>query len=207
MMKSIAIGILIFTVCLLNVSEAQPVKGWGLGISILDAQQAFEIGQVDGAGYNHSITVPIILNQGFRLEPELGFFNGTRTEEYPEFEEEEEYTTTQYRFGVGIFPQSTMKSSVIYYGGRVGYLVINQKEEYKDTGGTETYEFKGSGIFIAPAVGGEYYFSNSFCIGAEAQVVYASITTEVELSFATTQTEFKDNLLSTRGIVWIRFFF
>jgi hypothetical protein len=206
MMKSLVIGILVLMVCLMTVSEAQPVKGWGLGISVLDAQQAFEIGQTEGAAYNHSIVVPIILNQGFRLEPELGFFNGKSTEE--ELQDTEEYTTTQYRIGIGIFPQSSMKSSVLYYGARVGYLVLNRKQEFTDPTGSITQELKGSGIFIAPAIGGEYYFSNSFCIGGEAQIVYASINTEVDVSYQTTSLpEYKDTLLSTRGLVFVRFFF
>jgi hypothetical protein len=200
--------LLVVVISTVSLSEAQPVSGWGIGISIFDAQQAFEIGQTEGAAYNHSITVPIILNQGFRLEPEVGFFNGKSTEEYPASNETEEYTTTQYRIAVGIFPQSTMKSSVIYYGGRVGYLVLNRKYEESDPNSTQSQELNGSGIFIAPTVGGEYYFSNSFCIGAEAQFIYASINTEVDVTPAATGLpEFKDTLLSTRGLVFVRFFF
>jgi len=106
MVKVITGVFVIVILCCFSLSQAQPASGWGIGISILDAQQAFEIGQTEGAAYNHSITVPIILNQGFRLEPEVGFFNGKSTEEYPAFNETEEYTTTQYRIGIGIFPQA-----------------------------------------------------------------------------------------------------
>jgi hypothetical protein len=206
MFTKLTVAALVLLVCCLQFGQAQPVKGWGIGVSILDAHQAFEIGQTEGSAYNHSITIPIILNQGFRLEPEAGFFNGKSTEE--QGQDEEVYTTTQYRVGIGIFPQSSMKSSVLYYGARVGYLVLNRKYEETDVSGSYSEELKGSGIFVAPAIGGEYYFSNSFCIGGEAQILYASINTEVDVSYqATDLPEFKDTLISTRGLVFVRFFF
>ncbi len=185
----------------LTVGQTQPASGWGIGVAIIDMQQIFEYGSSDGNAYNSSIVVPIILSEGFRLEPEVGFYRGKSTQELSG--DKIENTATQYRFGVGIFPQSILESSTLYYGARVGYLSLNLREDETFGGTTTTDEATASGFFVAPAVGGEYYFSNSFCVGAEAQVLYASLSTDIKDS----SVEIKDSLISTRGLVFVRFFF
>lgn len=201
MIRNAVILLVVISFFVVGQVQAQPESGWGIGISVVDIHQIFEFGASEGSAYNHSIIVPIVMSQSFRLEPEIGFYNGKNTWELQG--NKEEYTATQYRFGLGIFPQSAMKSSTIYYGARIGYLSLKLKEEETFGGVTQTDEYSTSGFFIAPAVGGEYFFSNSFSLGAEAQVMYASLSSEIEGS----DVDISDTLISTRGLVFIRFFF
>lgn len=201
MFKNSAVLVLFIIVFFFAFAHAQPTSGWGLGVSVVDIHQIFEFGGSEGNAYNQSITVPIIFSESFRLEPEVGFYRGQNTVELNS--DKQENTATQYRFGVGVFPQSMMKSSTLYYGARVGYLSLKLKEEETFSGTTTTDEVTASGFFIAPAIGGEYFFSNSFCVGCEAQLLYASISTDISDS----SLEIKDSLISTRGLVFLRFFF
>jgi hypothetical protein len=201
MSKNSALLIVVMVFCFLTIGQTQPSSAWGVGVAIIDMQQLFEYGSSEATAYNTSIVIPIILSEGFRLEPEVGFFRGKNTQELTG--DKIEGTATQYRFGVGIFPQSTLESSTLYYGARVGYLSLNLREDETLGGTTTTDERTASGFFVAPAVGGEYYFSNSFCVGAEAQVLYASLSTDIKDS----SLDIKDSLISTRGLVFVRFFF
>ena len=186
---------------LLGILPAQPSSGWGIGVSIVDIQQIFEFSTTEGNAYNSSIVVPFIVSPTFRLEPEFGLYRGKNTVELND--NKGEYTSTQWRVGIGIFPQSTLKSSTLYYGARVGYLTFTNEEKETVAGYTETYKVTSSGFFIAPALGGEYFFSNSFCIGAEAQIFYASISTDITDS----ELDISDSMISTRGLVFVRFYF
>ena len=201
MLKNSVILIVMMVFCFLTVGQTQPANGWGIGVAIIDMQQIFEYGTSDGNAYNSSIVVPIILSEGFRLEPEVGIYRGKNTQELSG--DKIEGTATQYRFGVGIFPQSMLESSTLYYGARIGYLSLNLREDETFGGTTTTDETTTSGFFVAPAVGGEYFFSNSFCVGAEVQVLNANLSTDIKDS----SLEIRDSLISTRGLVFVRFFF
>jgi hypothetical protein len=201
MLRNSVLLVTVMIFCFVMVGQAQPTNGWGIGVAVIDMQQLFEYGSSDANAYNSSIVIPIILSEGFRLEPEVGIFRAKNTQELSG--DKIESTATQYRFGVGIFPQSIFESSTLYYGARVGYLSLNLREDETFGGTTTTDEATASGFFVAPAVGGEYFFSNSFCVGAEAQVLYASLSTDIKDS----SVEIKDSLLSTRGLVFVRFFF
>jgi hypothetical protein len=201
MLRNSVITAIFMVICLFAVIQAQPEKGWGIGVTIVDIQQLFEFSSAEARAFNSSIQVPFVLSPSFRLEPEIGYFRGKEVDELNTYKDE--YTATQWRIGIGIFPQSMLKSSTIYYGARVGYVSLNLKEEETIQGITTTDEATASGFFVAPALGGEYFFSNSFSLGAEGQLFYANLSTDIEGA----QVDITTSLINTRGLVFVRFYF
>jgi hypothetical protein len=84
-------------------------------------------------------------------------------------------------------------------GARVGYITLTLTDE--DDSGTD--ELSSSGFYVAPALGGEHYFSDHFSLGGEAQIIYASVSTEPD------EGNWEQDLsaINTRVLVYIRFFF
>jgi len=188
---------IIIFLCISGISLGQEATKTGIGIAIIDLEKLFEMNASGAVGTYATITVPIITSPSFRIEPEVGYFRASQevTISGTTYEESE----SSWRIGVGIFPQKMYEDFTLYYGGRVGY--ISQKKT-SEGGGSEDEETT-TGFFIAPAIGGEHNFSDHFSIGAEAQVVYASLTNEeddrdydVDLS-----------LFDTRGLIFFRFYF
>jgi len=198
--NSVILGIILI-MCFFTLTQAQPEKGWGIGVAVVDIQQLFEFSASEGMAFNSSIHFPFVLSPTFRLEPEIGYFRAKDVQELNNDKIED--TATQWRVGIGIFPQSVLKSSTLYYGARVGYVNLNLKEEETFQGITSIDEATASGFFVAPAMGGEYYFSNSFSLGAEVQLFYAKLSTDVKNS----QVDITTNLINTRGLVFVRFYF
>lgn len=190
------IFIIIF-LCISGISLGQEATKTGIGIAIIDLQKLFETNTSGGVGTYATITVPIITSPSFRIEPEVGYFSASQ--DYTVSGTSYEESVSSWSIGVGIFPQKIYKEFTLYYGGRVGYL--SQKMTMEE--GSNKDEETTTGFFIAPTIGGEHNFSDHFSIGAEAQVVYATLTNEeddrdfdVDLS-----------LFETRGLIFFRFYF
>ena len=186
---------IIIFLCISGISLGQEATKTGIGIAIIDLEKLFEMNTSGGVGA--TITVPIITSPGFRIEPEVGYFSASEKATVSGTTYEE--SVSSWRIGVGIFPQKMYEDFTLYYGGRVGYISQKQTSE----GGSDKDEETTTGFFLAPAIGGEHNFSDHFSIGAEAQVVYATLTNEeddrdydVDLS-----------LFDTRGLIFFRFYF
>ncbi|MCK4558614.1 MAG: outer membrane beta-barrel protein [Calditrichia bacterium] len=186
---------IIIFLCISGISLGQEATKTGIGIAIIDLEKLFEMNTSVGVGA--TITVPIITSPGFRIEPEVGYFSASEKATISGTTYEE--SVSSWRIGVGIFPQKMYEDFTLYYGGRVGYISQKQTSE----GGGSIDEETTTGFFIAPAIGGEHNFSDHFSIGAEAQIVYATLTNEeddrdydVDLS-----------LFDTRGLIFFRFYF
>lgn len=151
----------------------------------------------DGYGANATITVPYILSPGFRLEPEIGYFR-VKQKAIIDGDEIAEIATS-YTIGVGIFPQKVYEGFTLYYGGRIGYM--SQKLRAEEPGNTD--EETSSGLYLAPAIGGEYHFSNHFSMGAEAQILYSTLTNEADGRTY----DIDITLFNTRALVFFRFYF
>ena len=123
-----------------------------------------------------TILIPIQVTDGFRLEPEIGIFRSRNEELGPSSRNDEAIvdTVNGVEVGVGLFPQKLQQNFRLYYGVRVGYMRI--AEEGPFFGDTRTVTLNG--FFVAPAVGGEFLFSNRFSLGAEVQFRHTSVTRE-----------------------------
>jgi hypothetical protein len=197
MFKSKLVIGFILLICLLGSSFAQSKTQVGIGVAIVDLQKLFEMSTSGGVGANASITVPIITAPGFRIEPEVGYFSASSSADITGTTAEE--TATSWTIGVGIFPQTVFSDFTLYYGGRVGYLTQKLTQEF----GTSKDEETTSGFFIAPAIGGEYYFSDHFSIGAEALIVFATLTNEEDGR----DYDVDLTLFQTRALIFFRFYF
>lgn len=119
-----------------------------------------------------AILIPLQVTNRFRLEPEIGVFRHSRSERT-------DYSANGVEIGVGVFPQTLQQNFRLYYGVRVGY--VKREEEKKKTISlrtaeiTETQTQTSDGFFVAPAVGGEYLFSDHFSLGAEVQYRHTSV--------------------------------
>ena len=122
------------------------------------------------------ILVPIQVTDRFRLEPEIGVFRSTVKEIAPGARDDEASVNSVngVEIGVGVFPQTLQQDFRLYYGIRIGYARIVQEDPlFRDTR-TLTLD----GFFVAPAVGGEYLFSDRFSLGAEVQLRHTSVEGE-----------------------------
>ena len=184
-------------VCFFGFCFAQSSTKVGIGVAIIDMQQIFEAQLSDGGFFSSTITIPIDVSPSFRLEPELGF--GSSTDERTSGSSTFEQSSISWKIGVGLFGLKKYDIFTLYYGGRVGYLTQTLTEE----DGTNEDEMGTSGFYLAPAIGGEHYFSDHFSLGGEAQFVYTSVTTEPK------DGNWEQNLsvINTRVLVFIRFFF
>ncbi len=198
MLKGKLIFSIIILVCFFGSSFAQSSTKVGVGVAIIDLQQLFTMSMTDGVGANATITVPIIVSPAFRLEPEAGFLSAGQKVDYDGATYEGK--ATSWSAGVGLFGQAIKNGFTLYFGGRVGYITQKQTEEMT---GQPDEEETTSGFYIAPAIGGERNLTDYFSLGAEAQVVYASMKNEVkDRTFDVDLT-----LINTRALVFFRFYF
>ncbi len=198
MLKGKLIFSIIILVCFFGSSFSQSATKVGVGVAIIDLQQLFTMSMTDGVGANATITVPIIVSPAFRLEPEAGYFSASSKVDYEGGTYKEK--ATSYTFGVGLFGQTNKNGFSLYFGGRVGYMTQKQTEEET---GYDDEEETVSGFYVAPAIGGERNLSDYFSLGAEAQIVYASMKNEVQGR----DYDIDLSLISTRALVFFRFYF
>ena len=201
MFKCKAFIFIIIFLCISGISLGQEATKTetkiGIGIAIIDMEKLFEVSMGTGMGMFATITVPIITSPGFRIEPEVGYFSFSQ--DYTAGGTTVEQSLSSWRIGVGILPQGMYGDFTLYYGGRVGYISQKQTSEV----GSNKEEETTSGFFIAPTIGGEHNFSDHFSIGAEAQLVYGSLTNEED----DRDYDVDISLIDTRGLIFFRFYF
>ena len=136
----------------------------GLGVFFEGVDSNF--GGLDG---NVTVTVPIHLSS-VRLEPQIGYSRTSRSVTGDDDESE-----AVLELGGGVFTTvRTYESASVYAGGRIGLLRRSQSSGNATL--TET------GIFVGPALGGEYYLGDHFSLGAEAGLFYRDLPTPGQAS-------------------------
>jgi hypothetical protein len=197
MLQNKMITCVFILICFFSFSFSQSSTKVGIGVAIIDMQQFFEAFASEGGSFNSAIMVPIEMSSSFRLEPEVGFSSATDEQSSGSFTSKE--STTSWRIGVGLLGMKKYSPFTLYYGARVGYITLTLTDE--DDSGTD--ELSSSGFYVAPALGGEHYFSDHFSLGGEAQIIYASVSTEPD------EGNWEQDLsaINTRVLVYIRFFF
>lgn len=198
MLKGKLIFSIIILVCFFGSSFSQSSTKVGVGVAIIDLQQLFTMSMTDAVGANATITVPIIVSPAFRLEPEAGIFSASQKVDFEGGTYEQK--ATSWTVGVGLLGQTVDDGFTLYFGGRVGYITQKQTEE--ETGLPDEEETV-SGFYVAPTIGGERNLSDHFSLGAEAQVVYASMKNEME----DRGYDIDLTLINTRALIFFRFYF
>ena len=162
-----------------------------------------------------SIYLPITFG-GFRLEPEVGVSRVAYSSEITFFGGEDEDTAevesalTSLQIGTGAFFLQPVESGAFYAGARGGLLITSISQEY--SGFPSEFEApeideSGTGFFIAPAVGGEYFFGEHFSLGLEAQLMLAFPEAPVD-AFEEEEGDGPDiTTLDTRGLFFARWHF
>lgn len=114
------------------------------------------------AGTNVGFEVPINLTPTFRVSPLLTVFNNKTTTKAGGSETSQANSTMAV--GVGVYSlMRTEGAYLMYVGGRVGAILGSATT---DNGSGEVV-VSGTDIFVAGAVGSEYFFNPRFSLGAE----------------------------------------
>ena len=131
----------------------------GIGISI-EPTRVFEFGGIE---YSYLITpvniyVPIAVGPRFRLEPDFGVFSFTsQTAPYSPT------TISNVRLGVGgLYLIPLGMSARAYLGPRIGFYILTQDN------------VSWTNISGGLSFGSEFYLSQEFSLGGEAQLNYTS---------------------------------
>ena len=211
-LATVAIGSLLFP----GTAGAQQVaRRFGVGVGIGDVHNIFATSAVvttEDAVAAPAILFPIQITDWLRIEPEIAAFRHRH-------EEPINYTVSGVELGLGIFPQIVRENLRIYYGARLG--VLRGKERQTDTTPTRMGDITATntqtrhGFYLAPAVGGEYLFSNRFGLGAEVQYRHTSVKGDAVSSLtggppslSGSETErFDTSVSGTRVMLVTRFYF
>ena len=146
-----------------------------------------------------SILLPVDL-PGFRMEPEVGVSRTTRTQSFRN--QSESITESQYLVGVGLFGRSAVRESVsMLYGARLRYVRTESQDFTDFQGNRETVTFNA--FAGGPFVGGEYFFSDRFALGAEAGL----LVQRQSQSDLPDEAENTTTVVGTQTAVFARFFF
>jgi hypothetical protein len=177
----------------------------GLGISISDVGEVVLVGtgNTPASVITPTILVPINISSRFRVEPEMGFYWNTFTNEATSAVPARTRKSTSIHFGAGAFWLASTERFTMSYGARIAYLRYTQSDV--GTSGTESFNFPTfPGFFVAPSVGGEYFLSDHLSLGGEVQVRYTS-------SKATSANRFvapiSATTTTTHGAFVLRFYF
>jgi hypothetical protein len=125
-----------------------------------------------------ALLVPLDIAGVFRIEPELGFFYYATDNE-----DNDDFKSTVVRPNLGLFGMITLSpDAMLTLGLRLGPQFVSSKTVSTMTNPTpppdevtRTTNRSRVDFLLSPAVGGEYFFSNYFSLGAEVQLNFVFI--------------------------------
>jgi len=176
-------------------STQQKQVQFGLGVGIADIRDIIQL--FSDAGIAPQVFLPINISPKFRIEPGIGYFQ--TSSERTNWES----SSKTLSLGLGIFPMTLKGDINFYYGARLGLMHVTSSYKESHNGYSYSDEASGNGFYIAPTIGGEYYLSNSFTLGGEAQLRYVSYKEKDEDD----DEETTSKITSTRAIFFIRIYF
>jgi hypothetical protein len=159
----------------------------------------------------NKIMIPFTMGN-MKIEPELGWMRYSTTEKDNTAKTEVSGSSSSYKFGVGVFSVKSVKKTDIYFGGRVGIIMSSSKEKGPDPADiakeVEATESR-THIYFGPCFGGEYYISDNFSFGGEAQLIYTKLG-QPKQKYAGKEikptTETSTSMIDTRYMFILRFY-
>ncbi len=182
--------------------ESRPSIGLGVGLDpvklVTVGSQTFSLALTPVV-----FSLPIIVNDNIRIEPDLGFFSYSS----------ESGTSTRsgsfYRLGAGVqFQVARYENTWLYLGPKFGLFLISSKSG-SGSSSTETSE---TDFFLSANLGGEQALSQYFRVFGEVQVYYLSFgepktTYSPPPPFPVTPSDRSQRALFTNVVLGARIFF
>lgn len=184
-----------------TTAHAQQQTRFGVGVALSTSGLDDSAELVDAALNPAGIYVPITFD-GFRIEPEIGFFTFSAEDDQDEGGGTESLSTVQAT--IGLFGTLDRDATLFYYGGRLG-ATFNRSDRESGQFDSST---SSTNLLIAPAIGAEHFLSSHLSVGAEAQIAILSFgDVEVENNGQDDTFEQDQTLIRTRGLFFARFHF
>ena len=184
---------------------------WGIGISSpIFYTSSYQY--ILPPAQNTSISIPIFISIKFKLEPFLSFSdyqNESKIEPSIIIPDQYESRYKYFTFGIGIFYSWPIKKTYIHFGGKLGYIKSRDEEKFEGSGFLTHTENKGKGYLFSPIIGGEYFFTNHFSLGGEANFEWSAVDSDGEDrdNSNVRKSSSTAKRFSTAGIVHIRVYF
>ena len=180
-------------ILLTSFGAAQAQDKMGIGLVIFDRDLvSVLISQLAGSGVagltngggDFSLLMPpsklmIPLTFGsMKVEPEIGWMRYSTTTKATQYVTEQKASLSALRIGCGFLSVKSVKKVDVYFGARVGIILSSSSATTPDPSnalrGIEQSTSK-TDFYVGPCFGGEYYISDNFSFGGEAQLIYSSI--------------------------------
>lgn len=196
---------LFFAFTIVNAQETNEKKSTrvGIGVSLLDLNDVMGFVISQGTSQSSTLCLTIDSSPTFRIEPEIGYFVYNRERKDNNYKSEN--TLKSYRIGAGLFVKKSKDTNFhMFYGVRLGYLSSSAKSKYSSEFSSGKDEESSSGFYIAPALGGEYNFSDYFSLGGETQFMYSSTSFE---DSDNPDAEVTMSTFSLKALIFVRYYF
>jgi len=147
------------------VGQPEPGGSPTVGLGVTLNTDALSLSGPTPAGAPVGFTVPITFGT-VRLEPQVGYIRHTQSEA------SQSETTSALTFGTGAFYRADFDQTLLLAGARIG--VTREVQTFESASAPEE-RIATVNLFLGPVVGGEYYLSDHFSVGAEARFYYINI--------------------------------
>jgi len=154
-----------------------------------------------------NFSVPILIGGHVRIEPEFGILRTSEDQQDEGYSWES--SQTLWRVGVaGHWAFSTREGLQPYFGPRFGLIRYSGRMESRSDGQQDEYKRSRRDWYLGLALGGEYFISRHFSIGAEVQLNYLMIGDEsFEPDPGPSSAESSSSLFMNNGLIAARFYF
>jgi len=171
---------LIILIILVSITSAAPQVGFGGSIHIEPAYlfEIYDYGDLVylGIGMTPTIRMPIVISDGFSVEPEFGIWHSMDKYESDNSDYKRIGNFGIYTLNVYFKFTKRLNSMLLYPGIRLGIQYAESKvkrtgEGYDD----DPYISADRNQVLGLLYGGEYFFNSNFSLGGEAQINYTLI--------------------------------
>jgi hypothetical protein len=183
-------------------AAAQSARGTAVGLGV--ALNPIALGDLDtdatmlpvGLG---NFTVPIRVGSRLRLEPELGILRAHSEASGGGFSGGS--TATLLRYGIAAhFMMAGTDDFQPYIGPRLGFIRSSTRQE---SSGSPANEDKRTDHYLGVAIGGEYWLTSRFSLGAEVQINRVGIGRDSDVP---SSMDSSASFLSNNGVISVRFY-
>lgn len=135
----------------------------GLGVTL--NTDALSLSGPSPTGAPVGFTVPLTFGT-VRMEPQVGYVRHSQSEA------SQSETTSALSFGTGAFYRADFDQTLLLGGARIG--VTREVQTFESASAPEERTTTVN-LFLGPIIGGDYYVSDHFSVGAEARFYYINL--------------------------------